>query len=160
AYRVLLLLDGRGVAAPDDEPAADPTDLIESIRGSFADAATRSHLERLADLCSKPRMSPEESSTIGAALLHLGETLPLECYFDLAVDVASTALDRSGNDRDGRWRAHRDCGSALRMLGRYDEAESHYEACVEVGDDAAGDEAVFRGRMGLAMIARCRGNLP
>src|SRR5215467_4884705 len=160
AYRVLLLVDGRTVASAADQPAGDAADLLEVVCGSLADVATRSHLERLLDLCSRPRVSREKSSAISAVLLDWGETLRSQCYFDLALDVASTALDRSGNDLDVRWRAHRDCAWGLRILGRYEEAESHYEACVEVGEDAVNDEPVFRGRVGLAMIARCRGNLP
>ncbi|MGH6873345.1 MAG: tetratricopeptide repeat protein, partial [Rhizomicrobium sp.] len=69
-------------------------------------------------------------------------------------------MELSGGNYDLVWRAHRDCGWSLGLLGDYDSAERQYRSCIDVGEDFGAVEAQLRGRVGLTRIARVRGNLP
>lgn len=156
--RVLHRID----AWAEDDRAADPTiekELFEDVE-SLGDGAIARVLASGIALIANVSPRDEHRASMAGSLLKLDEALRFQCWYDLSLDVAQTAMEFASQNDRLLWRSHVECAFAHRVLGDFVLSQAQYECCLQIAERLGDAEAVYRGRAGLTRIARERGNLP
>lgn len=106
--------------------------------------------------------SPNDMRGIAPRLLAYGRALDLDAKWALAADVYETVIAHVHpvEESDVAVTAHLRRAYCLRSLGELDEAANSYATASHIADSVADIFGVLRAQIGVATIAKTRGNIP
>lgn len=157
-FRALMLIDAR--ANGDVRGSATAASrLVMDARAAYDGDPIIERVIAVAELltCTEQDRS---STQVSSELLALAALLRRRCLYEIARDVARSALRQAPINSDDEWIAHREWGCAEWSLGNLELAADHYNACIEIGQQRRRSEAVFWGHNGQCLLVMERGNLP
>jgi tetratricopeptide (TPR) repeat protein len=160
AYRALTLIDVVRDEGSNQNVRDSIASLLFDARQTATDSGIAAPVVAVGELLHDEPRRDQSWDSLSQALLDLAEALRRLSRFELALDASRTALQLSAANDHVAWRAHRDCGHAERMIGRFDSAISHYSVCIQIGRTIRTPEPVFWGRRGIVSVIVERGNLP
>jgi tetratricopeptide (TPR) repeat protein len=159
-FRILTRFDAWAGGASSEEWLDGDERAAELNSLARTELSLQPSLCELAGIIASREPTPAARARAAESLLELSTCFRARCRYDLMLDLAETALEHAGHNLDVQWRAHVACGWAHRILGNPDQADLHYQNCIEIGTSLDDAEAVFRGLSGMTMTTRGRGNLP
>ena len=149
--------EGPDVAAPDSFMVNAVLKAIDKMdEGSTIPSILRSVVTTMQSA------APGDTHEVLPRLLAFGRALEFESRWMLALDAYDTVVEHAHPHEESETAivAHQRRGIALRSIGRFDDALDAYAASGAVAENAGDMIGVLRAKIGAAIIAMSRGNLP
>jgi len=161
-FLALRLVD-RWADSCNDRTVLSPREL-SAVRNAVSEAPAGPLQEALGRLVSAIAESPgTRTSSVTIGLLAYAHLLQHDEQYGIAADAYQTFLahaNAASDDAELLADAYQRLGFCLRMIGRLDAAATAYETSMLVADITGDFRAKYISRIGVAAIAKHRGNLP